>query len=98
MSEKRRYTELTRSVGIIQQQPKVEPVGDGVTSEDGGNGDGVIGDEVTETAGPSQSSDSGNSGIIDMERLLCGGRQRYGDTRDLGFYHLDTPILVEFKA
>lgn len=92
--EKKRYTDLTRAVGLItNQEPKKKvvdaaPAATKQPEKDSSDHDDDDGD-VDAVSPPTSVSSS---------PPFSTGRQRQGDTRGLPMYPLNTQVLVEYMA
>ena len=89
--EKKLYADLTRTVGLIQEERK--PVA-AVTNEEGKKNEKEEGKEKIEEEGEMEAAEVKPEHSMEIRSI---GRQRYGDTRSMPFYSLKSPVLAEFQ-
>ncbi len=53
--------------------------------------------DENEQEGEMETDETTVEPVKDLQTVMSGGRQRYGDTWNLPFYPLDSPILVDYK-
>lgn len=87
------YTELTRAVGTVSDAPKKEEKKKEEKDEKKDAKEMV----EEETVGDVKTVRDAKEMVGDNLEVKSVGRQRFGDTRTMKSYTLESPILVEFQ-